>query len=43
MIGLPTGSMLAIGVMILVPILTYLLYRVDTDRGDGHVTVVGKR
>lgn len=42
MFGLPIGTALAVSIMIIVPIITYLLYRVDKQRGDGSVTIVGK-
>ncbi|SFC45693.1 hypothetical protein SAMN05444422_108230 [Halobiforma haloterrestris] len=41
--GLPVGTAVAILVMVVVPIVTYLLYRIDHQRGDGRVTVLGKR
>ena len=43
MLGLPTGTALALTIMLIVPVVTYLLYRIDKQRGDGRVTVVGKR
>ncbi|ELY97522.1 hypothetical protein C482_12904 [Natrialba chahannaoensis JCM 10990] len=41
--GLPTGTVLAVAVMALLPVAMYLLYRVDKRRGDGHVTILGRR
>ena len=43
MIGLPIGTAVAVGIMIIVPILTYILYRIDHQRGEGYVTVLGRR
>lgn len=43
MLGIPVGTTLAIVFMIVVPLVTYLLYRIDKSRGDGHVTVIGRR
>lgn len=39
---LPLGSTIAIFVMVVAPILTYVLYRIDVMKGDGHVTVFGR-
>lgn len=39
---LPVGTVIALGLMLAVPILTYVLYRIDHSRGDGRVTVLGK-
>ena len=39
---LPIGTVIALGIMVAVPILTYALYRIDNQRGDGRVTVLGR-
>ncbi|SDJ34407.1 hypothetical protein SAMN04515672_0253 [Natronorubrum texcoconense] len=41
--GLPIGTTLAVLVTMLMPVVAYLLYRIDAQRGDGRVTVFGKR
>lgn len=43
MVGLPLGTTLAVLIMIVAPVVAYGLYRVDKQRGDGRVTIVGKR
>lgn len=43
MSGVPIGTTIALAIMLVVPVATYLLYRIDKSRGDGRVTVVGKR
>ena len=39
---LPAGTIIALVVMVAVPVLTYVLYRIDKQRGDGSVTVLGR-
>lgn len=39
---LPIETAVALVVMIAVPILSYVLYRIDASRGDGRVTVLGR-
>lgn len=41
--AIPLGTTLALLFMIVVPIVTYVLYRIDKSRGDGHVTIIGRR
>lgn len=41
--GLPFGSVLALGTVLVLPLVAYGLYRIDRARGDGHVTVLGHR
>jgi hypothetical protein len=43
MFGLPIGTVWALGFVIALPLLSYGLYAVDRARGDGHVTVLGRR
>ncbi len=43
MLGLPLGTVAALGLMGALPLLAYGLYRVDRERGEGHVTILGRR
>jgi hypothetical protein len=45
MIGqsIPPGTVAALTVMVLIPIATYVLYRIDAKRADGYVSVLGRR
>ena len=42
-LGLPTGSAIAVLAMILVPIVTLILYWIDQTQADGYVSVLGRR
>ena len=39
--GLPWGTVAALAVVGALPVLSYVLYRIDVARGDGCVTVFG--
>lgn len=41
--GLPLGSVIALSAVVALPIASYILYRIDVDRADGHVTILGYR
>lgn len=41
--GLPLGSVVALALLALAPVVTYLLYRIDRRRADGYVSVLGRR
>jgi hypothetical protein len=41
--GLPLGSALALAGVVLLPLLTHGLYRIDRARAGGYVTVFGAR
>ncbi|WP_275039971.1 hypothetical protein [Natronorubrum sulfidifaciens] len=41
--GLPTGSALALVLMLLVPVITLVLYWIDHTQNDGYVSVLGRR
>ena len=41
--GLPTGSAVAVLLMVLVPVVTFVLYWIDRTRNDGYVSVLGRR
>jgi hypothetical protein len=41
--GLPLESLIALALLVLAPVATYLLYRIDTRRADGYVSVLGRR
>lgn len=43
MFGLPLGTVWALGLVVALPLLSYGLHTVDQARGDGHVTVLGRR
>ena len=42
-LGLPTGSAIAVSAMVLVPIVTLVLYWIDRTRNDGYVSIGGVR
>jgi hypothetical protein len=41
--SIPLGTVIALAVMVLIPIATYVLHRIDTKRADGYVSVLGRR
>ncbi|WP_263785504.1 hypothetical protein [Salinibacter grassmerensis] len=41
--GLPLGTAAALAVVGSLPLLAYVLYRIDARGADGHVTVLGHR
>lgn len=41
--GLPLESVIALLLLGLAPVVTYLLYRIDRRRADGYVSVLGRR
>lgn len=41
--GLPLESVVALLLLGLAPIVTYLLYRIDRRQADGYVSVLGRR
>ena len=43
MVGLPTGSTVALSLMVLVPVATFVRYWIDRTRNDGYVSIVGRR
>ncbi|MFP4229213.1 MAG: hypothetical protein ACLFTE_10345 [Salinivenus sp.] len=43
MVGLPLGTVIALALVVGLPLLAYGLSRVDRSRGDGYVTVLGRR
>lgn len=41
--GLPPESVIALLLLGLAPVVTYLLYRIDRRRADGYVSLLGRR
>lgn len=41
--GLPLDAAIALALLGLAPIVTYLLYRIDRRRADGYVSMLGRR
>lgn len=41
--GLPPETIVALLLVGLAPVVTYLLYRIDRRRADGYVSVLGRR
>lgn len=42
-LDLPVGSTVAILLMVLLPVLTFVLYWIDLTTNDGYVSIVGRR
>lgn len=42
-LGLSTGSAIAVLAMVFLPIVTFVLYWIDRTKNDGYVSVVGRR
>lgn len=43
MLGVPTGTAVALFVMVALPVATLVLYWIDRTRNDGYVSVLGRR
>lgn len=43
MSALPLGSVVAVALMILVPLVTLGLHLIDRNRNDGYISILGRR
>ena len=43
LLGVPTGTAIALFVMVALPIATLVLYSIDRTTNDGYVSVLGRR
>ncbi|MFO8100035.1 MAG: hypothetical protein R6T83_10515 [Salinibacter sp.] len=43
MLGLPPGTVVTLALVVGLPLLAYGLFRIDHARGEGHVTILGRR
>jgi len=41
--GLPIGSIVALAAVVVLPLLAYVLYRVDVARNEGLISILGYR